>query len=413
MKIAKKLKRSVAGSLKVKELNPTPFMLQREDSRVNLVTQDPSSSIIHIKFDEDSGIDKKESVNFIPIDPSNYIFLKRKYNTVKDKYHNNAENILNKEDPIIPISFDETLFETEVVDFATKAFDKKEKLKMNIDELLNNDEMEPEIDALEVGKFSQLLQELEEDITNEESYNLYSGYMDKVLILNDNKKYIGEEMTFYNLALTSNMGNSFLAAPTEGFCRIALASNLQVESILKATMKLYNDCIKDLADYDRNNQEVVIQDPKELINFYFYNALLDFRAEYLLSLALEATMSIKSKDFNIFASSLLAEVIEDKVEKFEFGDFKKFTEIYSLSTEHEVETIAERHGYLDAILGGRFWESQFITNQFPYVSLDESVISEEYSELARLNFFKGWKKGKVVINKLDEKYYELKKRVIK
>ena len=327
----------------------------------------------------------------VPIDPTRYIYEKRRITRVFDNKLRNADNPLLTLDPVVPIDVFETLVDTNTINHFYRAFMQSEKDKQS----LSIDDVNEDIRDSEANLFDnhrELISvngwPLGEDESIEKARKSISSMFEELFFFEGTPYYGHDLRNLSSMILLNYTNRIFLCNPTIILFRIMLTGSMDNNDLVE----VYADCAEEFIKAVKKGETDL---PFEkYVSALLYEKFKVHNAFYILSMVEEVLFRTEEMPL-LIADSTTSSYIRSILQEDNYDvsmRFRDFKDIQGIDDRETIYSLIKKHAVLDVIFDTKLWDEPFITHQFPYIWMDRSKIPDNIYKEYQKEYFITYRK---------------------
>lgn len=403
------------------------FKGSKEKPNIEVISLPMDPCLIKIEQVTELVPDLSEKIVLLGIDPTNYLYNKRRYDYIMKKKKENIDDVSQNIDPIYPFSVEEASFDFPVLDYfyrSNMAVDSPVKFK-ELEKEFSEKHKKPEESSEKTVKgfinneafileetFNKIIIDMKKLSDNKKSkeykalqkeYNAIFDSMMQLIVWNDNFTTTDMKNVAINMTLFSKANTVYFCGIPEIMMRIIYATNCSSKTLLDdfiaETQQLFDIMLNETSDFDRG----VSWDAA--VRSYWVSKRSQETWDYTIEFLKEVLkVNEANRDIVIIADSLTCSNYVSKDQTTQDDDlvWQDYTKIYSVADQELKDELIKRHAVLDCILESYLWEKPFIKNQFCYINLQKGQIESNDQKEYQKTFFYTYKKVEQIIQKMKE-----------
>lgn len=332
-------------------------------------------------------MNKLDSLNrpvLVPLDPTKYIFQKRRIVSHFDDKLRSAHNPRLSDDPIWHKSIDEVCYDKTTMNHFYKAFVKTQEDAKDITSLEDLDKKEKKIDDdLFVKDLAKLTPETSARV-REKAKKTIAECNSELFFWEGAPTYSSNMYTIINALLISAPGSVYCWYPSQLLYRIILASCLSADDL----MAEYLDSAESYGKLKKSSKYGLEEGADTFIRNSLYNKFSEHTSYYgvaFLEDFVYQTRTVPTIVADDYMAAALETLLLDKYE--ETARYSEFTNLQAVLDSDLREEVIRVHAILDIIFNTKLWEEPYVSHSFPYIRLKlKDMTDSELKECQRLYF---------------------------
>lgn len=332
-----------------------------------------------------------------PLDPTKYIFQKRRITNHFDDKLRNAHNPKLSEDPIWHRNIDEVRYDNTTMNHYYKAFVKTVEDAQEITSLDDLDKKEKKLDdELFVNELQKLTPETSVR-TREKAKIALAECFNELFFWQGAPVYGSNMYTILNSLLISAPGSVYCWYPSQLLYRLILGSVMSTDDL----MTDFLESVETFAKLKKSTEFGLEESLEVFVRRSLYDKFSQHTCYYgvaFLEDFVYQTQTVPTIVADDFMAATIETLLLDKYD--ETVRYSEFQNLQAITDDDMREELVKIHAMADMSFDTRIWDEPYVSHAFPYIRLRGKDMTDiELKECQRL-YFMAYKKLQAFKNKV-------------